>query len=311
MSRAARPRRLVARWKAHRVHQHDAARRCASSDRRETREQIRREPKSDVRVITSAVYRSNGGGWNDPERPVASVGDRRPARPDDAEGAPADERRVLRRRAPSGPATAHVSSSPRRASADAYYQPGDSDRRTPCPSTGGEITKIADIDGTIGSLKVSPDGRSIAFIGALGGTPERSYSQSDLFVAPIGSTPKNLTAGYDFDIGGGIGGDQAAPRGGSTRGPDLVGGRLVDRRRRRRAGRRESRSRRRRQRRRSRRCSRARTRCSPTPRPHDASTIVALASTPTNIGDVFVVSGGLQPQAGHAGQRRTCSTRSS
>ena len=26
-------------------------------------------PKSDVRVITSAVYRSNGGGWNDPERP--------------------------------------------------------------------------------------------------------------------------------------------------------------------------------------------------------------------------------------------------
>jgi dipeptidyl aminopeptidase/acylaminoacyl peptidase len=25
-------------------------------------------PKSDVRVITSAVYRSNGGGWNDPER---------------------------------------------------------------------------------------------------------------------------------------------------------------------------------------------------------------------------------------------------
>src|SRR5688500_6082738 len=26
-------------------------------------------PKSDVRVITSAVYRSNGGGWNGPARP--------------------------------------------------------------------------------------------------------------------------------------------------------------------------------------------------------------------------------------------------
>ena len=26
-------------------------------------------PKSDVRVITSAVYRANGGGWNDVDRP--------------------------------------------------------------------------------------------------------------------------------------------------------------------------------------------------------------------------------------------------
>jgi dipeptidyl aminopeptidase/acylaminoacyl peptidase len=31
--------------------------------------------------------------------------------------------------------------------------------------------------------------------------------------ATPGSTPKNLTAGYDFDIDGGIGGDQGAPRG--------------------------------------------------------------------------------------------------
>ena len=27
-------------------------------------------PRSDVRVITSAVYRANGGGWNDPDRPA-------------------------------------------------------------------------------------------------------------------------------------------------------------------------------------------------------------------------------------------------
>ena len=31
--------------------------------------------------------------------------------------------------------------------------------------------------------------------------------------------PRNLTADYDFDIGGGIGGDQAAPRGGGSRDP--------------------------------------------------------------------------------------------
>ena len=62
---------------------------------------------------------------------------------------------------------------------------------------------------------MSPDGKRIAFVGTLRGTPIRSYSQSDLWVtdAAPGSTPKNLTADYDFDIAGGIGGDQAAPRG--------------------------------------------------------------------------------------------------
>jgi len=44
---------------------------------------------------------------------------------------------------------------------------------------------------------------------------QRSYSQPDLFITSLqpGSTPKNLTANYDYDISGGIGGDQAPPRG--------------------------------------------------------------------------------------------------
>ena len=41
----------------------DARSRTISSSRRTA------TPKSDVRVITTAVYRSNGGGWNDPDRP--------------------------------------------------------------------------------------------------------------------------------------------------------------------------------------------------------------------------------------------------
>ena len=50
--------------------------------------------------------------------------------------------------------------------------------------------------------------------------PEQSYDQSDLFVAAAdgSGSPRNLTAKYDFDIGGGIGGDQRAPRGGGAGG---------------------------------------------------------------------------------------------
>ena len=92
------------------------------------------------------------------------------------------------------------------------------------PAGGGAITKVASIDGSIGNLSVSPDGKRIAFVGTLRGKPIRSYSQPDLWVMDLPgpaasgsrgptSTPKNLTADYDFDISSGIGGDQSAPRG--------------------------------------------------------------------------------------------------
>jgi len=118
-------------------------------------------------------------------------------------------------------------------------------------ASGGAIRRVASIEGSIGNISVSPDGRRIAFIGTLRGKPIRSYSQPDLFVvdttypkdsgsdpgltqpsnslgklgpgvrpgSDLGqtSTVKNLTATYDYDIGGGIGGDQAPPRGGGRR----------------------------------------------------------------------------------------------
>src|SRR5262249_515782 len=64
----------------------------------------------------------------------------------------------------------------------------------------------------------SRDGKRIAFAGS-SSQPVRSYSQPDLWVtdAAPGSTAKNLTADYDFDILGGIGGDQASPRGESPK----------------------------------------------------------------------------------------------
>jgi dipeptidyl aminopeptidase/acylaminoacyl peptidase len=104
-----------------------------------------------------------------------------------------------------------------------YYYPNDSDLYS-VAAAGGEITKVASIDGSIGDYAFSPDGKRLAFVGTLHGTPVRSYSQSDLWVADFpaagqAAAPRNLTATYDFDVDGGLGGDQRAPRGGSPSGP--------------------------------------------------------------------------------------------
>jgi dipeptidyl aminopeptidase/acylaminoacyl peptidase len=179
------------------------------------------ERDSDVRVITSAVYRSNGRGWNDPTRPphlwVVDL-TRADTLPPGEIPAP--------QQITSGPygESNHIWSSDGTQLLftrvdEPYYYPSDSNLYA-VPAAGGPITQLASIDGTIGALALSPDGRMLAFLGTENGQPERSHDQTDLFVVEAaGGTPRNLTRGYDFDIGGSIGGDQAAPRGGSSRGP--------------------------------------------------------------------------------------------
>ena len=102
---------------------------------------------------------------------------------------------------------------------ESYYYARDSDLYS-IARDGGEPARVASIDGTIGAYALSPDGKRVAFVGTPAGDPERSYTQPDLWVAELGSgTPRNLTATYDFDINGGIGGDQRAPRGQLPSGP--------------------------------------------------------------------------------------------
>ena len=102
------------------------------------------------------------------------------------------------------------------------FEPPDSDIYA-VSASGGAITKVASIDGPIQELSLSPDGRRIAFVGEIShdGTLARSYSQPDLFVTGVATRigPMNLTADYDFDIEGGVGGDQSPPRGGSQSKP--------------------------------------------------------------------------------------------
>ena len=176
------------------------------------------EEKSDVRVITKAAYRWNGAGYVEPDRhshiwTVDAAGI--PAAPQKAKQITTgefDESELLWSR---DSAKIYFTSERTR---EPYYDPPQSEIFA-VSTTGGSVTKIAATGGPVGNLALSPDGTHLAFVGELNpgdGVIQRSYSQPDLFLTAVepGSTPKNLTAKYDFDIGSGVGGDQAPPRGG-------------------------------------------------------------------------------------------------
>lgn len=175
--------------------------------------------ESDVRVITRAVYRSNGGGYNDPTRKAqiwaVTLSD----------GSATEPRRLTNDefgvRAPlysKDGATLYYSSLHVK---EDYYE--DSHSQIWSVSAAGGESKLAfDFDGGMGDYDFSPDGKRLAFTGTRNMKPTRSHDQSDLFMCEVTGgaigAPKNLTAGYDFEIGGGVGGDQAPPRGGSNGG---------------------------------------------------------------------------------------------
>jgi dipeptidyl aminopeptidase/acylaminoacyl peptidase len=182
----------------------------------------KKDEPSDVRVITTAKYRLNGAGYQEADRSshiwVVDV----PKTP----GAPEKSRQVtMGEFSEADSAWSHDSSNIYFTSnrvKEPDFQAPDSDIYV-VSANGGALTKVASIDGPIHSLSLSPDGARIAFIGDINrdGGPARSFSQPDLFVTSTtpGSTPKNLTATYDFDIGGGVGGDQSPPRGGGRSNP--------------------------------------------------------------------------------------------
>ncbi len=172
---------------------------------------------SDVRVIARAVYRFNGQGFSDPTRPAHVWTVDVPA----TAGAPAGPKPVTtgtfgeQRPAfsPDGQWIYFTSSHVK----EPYYEPPKVDLWR-VAAAGGEPEKVTSIEGGIGGFALSDDGRRVVFQGSLSGTPIRSYSQPDLFVADTapGSAPRNLTAAYDYDVGSGLTGDQRAPRGGMS-----------------------------------------------------------------------------------------------
>jgi dipeptidyl aminopeptidase/acylaminoacyl peptidase len=86
-------------------------------------------------------------------------------------------------------------------------------------AAGGKPTKITTIDLDTqfgpdgGALALSPDGKQVAFTAATT-QPVNSYTQPDLWVLDLlpNAKPRNLTAGFDFDVPGSVIADSATPR---------------------------------------------------------------------------------------------------
>ena len=181
------------------------------------------EHVSDVRVINQAVYRFNGRGYNDATRHshVWTIAASEDAKPKQLTNGEFDEQDV--EWAPDGSRIYFTATRVR----EPYY-----DERANAlysvPAAGGETVKVVDAEINVNSYAPSPDGKWIAF----SGTPSKpvlSHSQSDLYVvsATPGAAPKNLTSAFDNDVMSGVGGDQRAPRAGRGARPTWSGNAVI------------------------------------------------------------------------------------
>ncbi|MEO8435989.1 MAG: S9 family peptidase [Pyrinomonadaceae bacterium] len=170
--------------------------------------------ESDVRVITRAVYRANGAGYLDPKRPQHIWVVTAPRNADE---------KVTPKQLTSG-RYAEDNVTWARDSSRIYFVSDQIDEPYyELPSTtiysiataGGPPARITSFDMDAGPFALSPDGKQVAFI-AQTSKPINSYTQPDLWVMELAADarPRNLTATFDYDVGAGVGGDNAPPRAG-------------------------------------------------------------------------------------------------
>src|ERR1041385_6032124 len=177
------------------------------------------ERESDVRVINRAVYRSNGTGFIDFKHPQHLWVVNAPK---------TDDEKVTPKQLTKG----HFDDSNAVWAKDSshlyfetdytdepYYELPRTDLYT-IAVAGGEPSKLPSFDMGAFGFVVSPNGKQVAFVATVS-QPVRSYTQPDLWVMDLAANakPRNLTANFDFDIAGGLTGDNTAPRGGGGHPP--------------------------------------------------------------------------------------------
>jgi dipeptidyl aminopeptidase/acylaminoacyl peptidase len=178
--------------------------------------EIETEHESDVRVITRAVYREDNEGYTDPKHPrhIWTVAAPRNAdekvQPKQLTFGRFDEGNVVWSND-----TARIYFTSLRVD-EPYYELSRTELYS-VPASGGAPTKLNSVDMEMNNLSLSPDGNQIAFTAAIT-QPINSYTQPDLWIVDLtpNAKPRNLTASFDFDVGDGVFGDNAAPRAGGA-----------------------------------------------------------------------------------------------
>jgi dipeptidyl aminopeptidase/acylaminoacyl peptidase len=179
--------------------------------------------ESDVRVITRAVYRFNGPGYLDPKHPqhiwvmaAPRTADEKTSPKQLTSGRFAEDNVTWARDSSQIYFTSDRTDEP-------YYELPSTDIFS-VPISGGQPAKITSFEMDAGGFALSPDGKQFAFIASIG-RPVKSYQQPDLWVIDVANNakPRNLTGEFDYDVGGGLTGDNTAPRGGGGSAPIWTG----------------------------------------------------------------------------------------
>ena len=174
------------------------------------------EHESDIHVITRAIYREDNEGYADPKHPqhiwivAAPRNADEKVQPKQLTSVRFDEGSIVwSNDAPQVYFTSLRLDEP-------YYQLPRTELYS-IPASGGQPTKLNSIDMEMNNLSLSPDGKQIAFIASTT-QPINSYTQPDLWIVDLtpNAKPRNLTANFDFDVGDGVFGDNAAPRAGGV-----------------------------------------------------------------------------------------------
>jgi dipeptidyl aminopeptidase/acylaminoacyl peptidase len=185
-----------------------------TGDKPDTSANAAADRESDVRVITRSVYRVNGGGYLDTRHPghlwVVTA-------PRSSEDAVTPKQLTTGKYTEEGVIWSNDSSRFYFLTAkvdDPSYELPHTDVYSVAVA-GGAPEKVLTINLAMRATAVSPDGKRLAFCASVN-EPVQSYTEPDLWVVDVApeAKPHNLTTAYDYDVCGGVGGDQAAPRAG-------------------------------------------------------------------------------------------------